>query len=327
MATVLLCAPTRGDARTAPYLEAAVQRGMTALVVTPDDHGVPHGIRAAGVVGIGRRAAALASAVAARHGLPWHVPDAVRLAQDRLQVLGRLTATGMPVPRFAAVDVASGADLERLVGIPAPWRVTSVTGGRHVIVADISGLEALAPAARPEPATSDARDAEAERGRLVVEPHLDGPWWAVVGLLDAGALRVVGLIDVRLEPSPGAGTNVGQPTCVASSPSSLTREAQGHLAGLVAQGCASLGLRQGPVLAYAASVDGRACVLDVAPRSLEDGAADVLGLVGPAGSAVTLASLVLAHAVGDALDGYAMDGNFRTVSIARPDPNRVRNET
>lgn len=346
MATLLVCATGAGSetgtgtgtghgsvaAQVAAYRDAGARRNLRTHVVTSAGDGLPGGARPAGVVASDLRSAELAAETARRHGLAWHDVEAVTRAGDRLYVLGRLTATGMPVPRFAAVDAATGDGLERLAGLPSPWRVTGGAGPvrRIARVQDLEGLQALASAWRDEAGGGDGLVVE----RLAIEPAWDGPSWLVVGLLDAGALRVVGIIDVDAASGPAAqlarGAEAGrtQPagaagTCLLSAPTTLARDAQAHLAGLVAHGCRALGLTQGPVLARAVTVAGRACLVDVAPTTLDVSASAVIAIVGPALEPLTLADLVVRQAVGDPLDEYGMDGSFRHVRMARPDPNHA----
>ncbi len=312
MTTVLVCATDAADPRVAPYPEAAARRGLAAHVVTSRDDTLPDGTRVGGVVAVGAAAAPLAAEMARRHGVSWHDPEAVARAGDRLHLLGRLTATGMSVPRFAAVDAATGDGLERLSGLRTPWTVTALPGGRVALAHGPDDLQALAASWRA--------DAPAEAERLVVEAAWRGPSWLVVGLLDAGALRVVGVVDVDVDAADARTPQPAEGISVLSTPSTLERGAQAHLAGLVAHGCLALGLTQGPVLARAVTVEGRACLVDVAPGSLDIPASTVLAITGPSLEPLTLADLVVRHAVGDGLDAYGMDGSFRHVQITRPDP-------
>lgn len=316
MTTVLVCATEARDPRIAPYLDAAARRRLDARVVTAADAAsVPADVRVSGVVAVGAASAPLAADVARRHGAPWHDPDAVARAGDRLQWLGRLTATGMPVPRFAAVDAATGDGLERLAGLPAPWAVTAAPVHRLGVAATPDDLVALAATWRPD---GDVR-------QLVVEAAPHGPSWLVVGLLDAGALRVVAVIDVDAAGDGAPESADGM--CTLAVPTALERAAQAHLAGLVARGCLALGLAQGPVVGLALSVEGRACVVDVAPATLDVPASEVLVITGPTLEQLTLADLVVRHAVGDALDDYGMDGTFRHVPVPGPDPRSLVRET
>lgn len=299
MSALVLCAAGTDDPQLEHYVAAAERLGLDTVVAWPGVSGPAPGTAVRGVIAVRRAAAASAAEVARACGVPWHDPVAVRLSGHRLQLLGRLTATGIPVPRFAAVDAASGEGIERLAGVPGPWRVTGVPGGRAGVVDGVEALERLAGQWQREPSTEAV-------GVLVVEPVLSVPGWVLMGLLDAGALRVLGLIDAEsADPQAGGWTRL-------RSPSALPRAAQAHLAGLVSQACASVGLRQGPIVAVACPVEGQACLVDVWPGALEAPYSDVLAIVGPSLEPVSLEELVVRHATGAVLDGYGLDGQPRT---------------
>lgn len=298
MPALVLCAAGTDDPQLEHYVAAAERLGLDVVVAWPGASGPAPGTPLRGVIAVRREAAASAADLARTCGVPWHDPVAVRLSGHRLHLLGRLTAAGIPVPRFTAIDAASGEGIERLAGVPGPWRVTDVPAGRAGVVDDVEALERLAAEWQRETST-EAVDV------LVVEPVLAAPGWAVMGLLDAGALRVVGLIDTEVaDPLVGGWTRL-------RSPSALPRATQAHLAGLVSQACASLGLRQGPVVAVACPVEGQACLVDVWPGALETPYSDVLAIVGPSLAPVSLEELVVRHAIGAALDGYGLDGQTR----------------
>lgn len=298
MSALLLCAAGTDDPHLERYLAAADRLGLAVVVAGPGTSDPAAGLDVRGVVAVQRATAERAAGLAQSHGVPWHDPAAVRASGDRLQLLGRLTATGIPVPRFAAIDAASGEGVERLAGVPAPWRVTAVPGGWAGVVEGVEALERLAGQwQRETPLQADAL--------LVVEPVLEAPGWAVMGLLDAGALRVAGLLDIEVGGLHMDGWRQVR------SPSALPRALQAHLAGLVSQACASVGLRQGPVVAVACPVGGQACLVDLWPGALQAPWSEVLAIVGPSLEPVSLEALVVRHALGDVLDGYGVDGQPR----------------
>jgi hypothetical protein len=302
MPVLVLCATEVDDPQLERYAAAADRHGLTTIVAVPGRMAPAPGTSVGGVIAARRGAVTAAAALAQTCGVPWHDPHAVRLCGDRLHLLGRLTAAGIPVPRFTAVDAASGEGLERIQGIPAPWRVTDPSTRLSAVVDTVDALEAQATAWRRGSTAPDSV------GALVVEPVVETPGWMLVGLLDAGALRVVAIVDAADAGAAGGGRRL-------QSPTSLARDAQAHLAGLVSQACACVGLQQGPVVAAAASVDGRACLVEVCPGALEAPSSDVVAVVGPGMAPCTLDDLVVRHAAGEAIDGYALDGRTRTVRL------------
>lgn len=308
---MVLCASSAEATAVARYEQAAARQSCTCRVVA-DAGKVGDGDGVAGVVAVGLEDVRCAADVAARLTLRWHRPEAVALAGDRLQWLGRLTAAGIAVPRFAMVEAATGDGVERLAGVPVPWRVTGGVTGLQAIVRGLDDLRALAEAWRERgngPSGAGASDGEDAGAALVVEATVSGPAWGAVGLLDAGALRVVGTFATET-----AGADRDGPWVV-TAPSGLARSDEAHLAGVVARACAALGLRDGPIVAEVRQVGQYPCLMALQPGSLEAARADVLGLVGPDGRPVSLEDVVVRHARELSLEGYALDGRPRTVEV------------
>lgn len=308
---MVLCASRPEASAVARYEEAAARQGCTCRVVADaGEVGDLGGVE--GVVAVGPEDGRCAAAVAARLTLRWHRPEAVALAGDRLQWLGRLTAAGIAVPRFAVVEAATGDGVERLAGVPVPWHVTGGVTGRQAIVRGLDDLRALAEAwsARGNgPSRAGAGDGDDADEALVVEATVSGPAWGAVGLLDAGALRIVGTFATANAGADREGA------WVVTAPSGLARTDEAHLAGVVARACAALGLRDGPIVAEVRQVGQYPCLMALQPGSLEAARADVLALVGPGGRPVSLEDVVVRHARGLSLEGYALEGRPRTVEV------------
>jgi biotin carboxylase len=138
------------------------------------------------------------------------------------------------------------------------------------------------------PDVAQRRDPDLER--ILIEDFIPGPEVALEGLLQRGQLRLLALFD---KPDPLDGPYFEETLYV--TPSRHPPALQEAIARMAAQGCAALGLVEGPVHAeLRLSPDG--------PRLLEIAARSIGGLCGRAlrfGVGVTLEELVLRHALGD----------------------------
>lgn len=317
MSTLLVCAAEGDDQRVARYVAATERHGVRPLVITSLGELPGDAVSARGVVAVAHNASKLAAEAAPLVGAPWHDLVAVHLTERRLSLLGRLTAAGIPVPKFAAIDAASGEGIERLATLPAPWQVSARLPARLMgrslqrsseRLTQVEGLTALEALASRWLADPD-RQGDGDALTLVVEPVLAGPQWLMVGLLDAGALRVVGIVQ-RGDATAAPGGEVWL-----VSPASLSREQQGHLAGLVSRACAAVGLRQGPVLATGYAIDGQACLTNLQAGPFEAPGSDVLALVDPALAPVSLEDLIVRHALGVSLEGYGLVAEERRLMV------------
>lgn len=302
MTTLLVCAPDAVDPQIDRFRTACDAAAVGMCVKTDRQSATPTEI--AGILLTDVRSADIAAAAAVTHQVAWHTPEAVALCRDRLRLLGRLTAAGLPVPRYAAIDIDTGAGIERVVSQRFPCRVSRPPGDGSALVADLDALHDVTKAWAGQTSGVD------DQHRVVVESVIDGPEWLLVGLLDAGALRVLSVIECP-DPAldPGAAT-------LLISPASLTRDATAHLAGIVARACMVLGLRDGPVKAACRGVDTSIALVDVAPASLDGARASVLPLLSPDHTPCRLEDVLVRHALRRPLDGYAHDGTFTGIRLA-----------
>ena len=130
MPTVLLCTTTVGY-QVRAFDEAARRAGVTLRLVSDrcdhledpwGDHAIAarferdealvapvlaalEGTPVDGVLAVGDRPAWLAAHLASARGVPWHRPDAVAAATNKLLARGRLLAAGLPVPWFVLTAI------------------------------------------------------------------------------------------------------------------------------------------------------------------------------------------------------------------------------
>jgi hypothetical protein len=328
MPTVLLCTTTLGYQARA-FDEAARRAGVTLRIVSDrcdrlddpwGDDAIParfdqdpalvapvlaalDDMPVDGVLAVGDRPAWLAAHIAQARGLPWHHPEAVAIATHKLRARGRWLAAGLPVPWFVSVPARGNEDLDRLtrVRFPSVIKPVGLSASRGVIRVDsaaalMAARERLAALlARPDVRAAASTDDET----LIVEGFVPGQEFALDGVLEQGALRVFALFE---KPDPLDGPYFEETIYV--TPARLAPARQQVIAGHIARAALALGLHHGPVHAEC-RVDGDAIVvLEVAPRPIGGLCARAIPVVAPDGTRCGLQDVLLAHALGESIEGY-----------------------
>lgn len=327
MPTVLLCTSSTDD-QVRAFVEAAHRAGVHVRVVSDrrDDLDSPwrasaiqasfdrdpasmspvvaalDGSRVDGVLADGERPAWLAARLAQAHGVPWHRPEAVAIATSKLLARGRLLAAGLPVPWFVSVPAHGDDDLERLTRVRFPCVIAPIglPDGRGALRVDsaadlMSARDRLsALLARPDVRSS----ASTCDDTLIVEGFVTGREFALAGVLEAGALRVFALFE---KPDPA---DAPVDDAIYVTPARVAPSRQHVIAGHIARAALALGLHHGPIHAVC-RVDGEdIVVLDVSPRATGGPLARAIPVVAPDGRRCGLEDVLLAHALGQSLDGY-----------------------
>lgn len=278
-----------------------------------------------GVLAVGDRPTWTAASIARARGLPWHAPDAVRAATDKLQTRGRLLAAGLPVPWFFSLPARGDDGLDRLTRarFPCVIKPVSLSASRGVIRCDtvdalLAARDRIAallnrPDVRTGPSTGD--------DTLIVEGFVPGREYALDGVLEHGALRVFALFE---KPEPLDGPFFEETIYV--TPARDGPEQQRRIAGVVAQAALALGLHHGPIHAECRVHEDDVFVLEVAPRPIGGLCARAIPVIDPDGARATLEDVLLAHALGRRLDGYGHEAIASGVlMIPVPAHGRVRN--
>jgi biotin carboxylase len=247
------------------------------------------------VVGVDDQSALVAALAAEKLGIPQNSALAVAAARSKEQSRWRLRAAGVPVPRFEVIsrDLSGGELAGFLARAPYPCVVKPLvlSGSRGVIRADdaeqLRAALARVAAILRSPDVAQRRDPDL--GRVLVEEFIPGPELALEGLLSRGHLHVLALFD---KPDPLDGPFFEETLYV--TPSRHPAPLQDAVARAVSEGCAALGLVEGPIHAeLRLSPEG--------PRILEVAARSIGGLCGRAlrfGVGITLEELILRHALG-----------------------------
>ena len=242
------------------------------------------------VLAVGDRPAVLAARVAEAIGIPGHPVDAAAAATDKLLTRERLRAAGLPGPWFQRLP--PGGDPVSIIDgrYPCVLKPLGLSGSRGVIRAD-SPAEAGAACGRILRllARVDVRATLRERDPgLLVEGFIDGPEFALEGVLTAGCLTTFAIFD---KPDPLDGPYFEETIYV--TPTRLPLDARAEAMWQVEAACLALGLQHGPVHAEFRMSAAGVRVLEVAPRPIGGLCSKVLRFAGGR----SLEDVLLAHAL------------------------------
>jgi formate-dependent phosphoribosylglycinamide formyltransferase (GAR transformylase) len=229
------------------------------------------------VVGVDEASVVTAAHIAERLGTARRNPvAAVEATRDKRLLRQRLTAAGVPQPRFVALDVDAGVsaldDAIRVVGLPCVVKPVDLAASRGVIRAD-SRAEVVAAVHRVgEMLRTICVDGSTPP--LLIEAYVDGFEVAVEGLVRDGTLDVIALFD---KPDPLIGPFFEETLYVA--PSRLDGTSQRAVVDAVHAAVAALGLRNGPIHAEVRLSGDQPVVIEVAARSIGGLCSQVVRLV------------------------------------------------
>ncbi len=334
---LLLLAPP-ASYRTVPYLRAAEQLGVNAVIASTGRHPLisgPGGLnldlpdldrslqsiidaaaddRFDAVVATDDLTVDLAAHVAQALGLPGNDPGAARLARRKDLARGCLAAAGLPVPEHRVVDLRRPFPAQ-VTGFPFPCVIKplALSGSRGVIRADSGeALEALRPRVVAIAAQTPFPD---ERDHALLEAYLPGSEVALEGLLDGGELEVLALFD---KPDPLEGPYFEETYYI--TPSRHPEALQRHIAERVTEACRAYGLREGPVHAELRLHDGEAWLLEVAARTIGGECARLLRF----GAGGGLEELVIRRALGGADRAIPVEGAGGVLMLPTPQAGILR---
>ena len=257
--------------------EIAARQALASLgrrvdaVLAVDDHGLE-----------------LAALLREALGLPGNAPQAVRATRDKLAFRRLLEANGFNCPHFrAATGEADALALAPSLSYPVVVKARRLSGSRGVVRADDASSFACAVAQVHR--IQAAADREAAQLGLIVEGFIPGAEYALEGLLENGALRVLALFD---KPDPLDGPYFEETIYV--TPSRLPAGTQAAIAAEVQRACAAAGLAGGPVHAEVRVNERGVWLLEVAARSI----GGLCGRMLNQRLGMPLEELILRHALG-----------------------------
>lgn len=278
--------------------EASLRALLEALAYRPVD----------GVLAVGDGPAALAASVMRHVGLPGHDPDGAATARDKRRMRARLRDAGLAVPEVTVLGRGGDAAvLAESLRYPVVVKPTTLSGSRGVIRADdATSFVAAVDRIRRLLASPELRSPVSGPLDVVqVEGYIDGVEYALEGLLDEGALRVLAIFD---KPDPLVGPFFEETLYV--TPSRASRATQHAMVTAVASAARAIGLWHGPIHAECRVTADAVYVLEVAARPIGGLCARALRFVREgtmSGERMGLEALLLRHALGEPADGWVRE--------------------
>jgi len=266
------------------------------------------------VVAIGDQPTPTAARVAQWLSLPGHPPDAADVCRDKYRSRECLRSAGLKVPRFQRF--ARNTDPRQLasaISFPCVLKPLALSGSRGVIRAN-DAEEFVAAFERinrlvGSPEVGVLRDPAS--GFIQIEEYIDGVEVAVEGLVDAGRLHVLAIFD---KPDSLVGPFFEETIYV--TPSCLPASTHKHVAGVLQQAVAALGLFHGPLHAELRLNSAGAWILEVAARPIGGLCARSLRFQ----EGISLEELILRHALGEELSPVRESCASGVMMIPIPQP-------
>ena len=256
--------------------EIAAEQALAALgrrvdaVLAVDDHGLE-----------------LAALLRQKLGLAGNPLHAVRVTRDKLAFRQLLLTHGFNCPHFQLVsNPADALALGPLLAYPVVVKARRLSASRGVIRAD--DAVSFAEAVTRVRAIQAGADRDAAQLGLIVEAFIPGREYALEGLLENGALRVLALFD---KPDPLDGPYFEETLYI--TPSRLPAATQAAIAAEVQRACALAGLTDGPLHAEMRVNEQGVWLLEVAARSI----GGLCGRVLDQRLGMSLEELILRHAL------------------------------
>jgi len=323
----LVLASDRCDQLDDPWWDGAIpvrfhdETGSVAAVVRACGERPPDGI-----VAVGDRPVVLAAHLARAFGLPGHPPPAAASSRNKLLTRQALRAAALPTPWFEAVPIEDDMlSLARRVPYPAVVKPLALAGSRGVMrVDDEQECRAAFDRLRRLLRSPDVRvERDAAHEAALVESFIPGVEYAVEGLLDHGTLRTLAIFD-KADPLDGPFFE----ETIYLTPSAAPADTQQRIVGAIDAAARALGLHHGPIHAECRVDGSTAYVLEVAARPIGGLCSRALRFERadgrpPAGDAdaVSLEELLLRHAIGQDVSGYAREtaaAGVMMIPIPRP---------
>lgn len=285
-ARILLIAP-HGSYRTAPFIDAAVQRNIDILVASEGQYSLvsayAKGLHIdlqdpgasleiicrealskpfAGIIATDDNTIELASQVAQRLKLPHNLPKSAGIARRKDLARNCLKQAGILVPDFRTISL--DRSLEPQLGeitYPCVAKPLAMSASRGVIRAD-NQRQLFQAIKRIEQIVAEESD-PTERKQVLVETFIPGFEVAVEGMLSGGQLEVLAIFD---KPDPLDGPYFEETYYI--TPSRLEHSVQDSIRKQVAIACRAYGLQEGPIHAECRINSQGVWILEIAARTI-----------------------------------------------------------
>jgi biotin carboxylase len=255
-----------------------------------------------GIVAVGDGPAYIAGVIADRLGLRFHSGAATAAARNKFSARERFRAAGLPVPAYHKVSLLEDPEgPARSASYPCVLKPLGLSASRGVIRAN-NAVEFVAAFRRIRDILNapEIRRLHEEQDRfLQVEEFIDGPEFALEGIVTAGRLKTLAIFD---KPDPLDGPFFEETIYVTPSRESATM--QGQMIETTQRAITALGLSNGPIHAEMRCNGRGVWMLEVAARPIGGLCAKALRFDG----AMPLEELILRHAAGEDVSRCTLDG-------------------
>lgn len=311
MSRVLLLLPTT-TYRTSAFLAAAAQLGVDVTVASEQPNTLTDLNRSAlltldfsdpaecadrvvefsqsypvqAVIPVDSQVSSAAAAIAARLGLPSNSLASVTAANNKQQMRQLLAQAGLPSPAFRLCRFDDDlAELAQQTHFPCVIKPLALAASQGVMRAD-DPAELMLGCRRLQQIL--ACDSVSAVDQFLVEDFVSGPEVALEGIVTAGQLRVLALLD---KPDPLDGPFFEE--TIYTTPSRHSADDQQAVIEVAQQAIEALGLSHGPLHAELRLSDNGPVVIEVNPRSIGGLCSRVLRF----GSGLSLEELIITHAL------------------------------
>jgi biotin carboxylase len=248
------------------------------------------------VVPVDSKVVAVGAAIGEALGLRHNSVDSANAAQDKRDMRQRFDQAGVPSPRFWIGSLHEDPlALASRVEFPCVVKPLALAASQGVIRADDTGqfvlaVDRLAAILKREYRHLRADDDASSRsaGQFLIETFVEGPEFALEGMLSRGELHVLALFD---KPDPLDGPFFEETIYV--TPSRLAARRQTEIADCAAIAARSLGLTEGPIHAELRLTSDGPSVIEVNPRSIGGLCSRMLRF----GTGCSLEELIIRHAL------------------------------
>jgi len=259
----------------------------------------------AGILAVGDRPTVIAAGAARLLGLPGHPPEAAAAARDKRLTRECLRAAGLPAPWFTVASLSTHPGmLATQLTWPVVVKPATLTGSRGVIRANtleefVAAFERL----RRLLMSADVRALQDPAAQdILVEQYIEGREYALEGVMEDGRLRTLAIFD---KPDPLEGPFFEETLYV--TPSRLAEADQNRIHSVIANGILALGLRHGPIHAECRVNDRGVFIIEIAARPIGGLCARALAFETPHGQRAGLEEVLLRHALGEPVAGWARE--------------------
>ncbi|MHB1732137.1 MAG: ATP-grasp domain-containing protein [Ferrimicrobium acidiphilum] len=247
------------------------------------------GLGATLIIGVDEVSTRLAASLSDQLGLTIGKAEAVERSVDKVALRTMLKRAELSQPKFLVTTLhdlnnLKAAEIDALVAdfgesfIAKPTRQTASRGVIRVNAANL--IDDIDP----------LREIQEPSAPLLLESYVEGPEFAVEGILNGDQLEV---LMIFAKPDIGEGPYFWESTYL--GPAKVSAKARRELINAVERGARALGLTNTPVHAELRLSEGRAVILEIAPRSIGGRCSAAIKF----GDGQRLEDLILARALGD----------------------------